>query len=45
MANKAARGCAGIEVPKTEGVVPGRGERELAVGGYNDIRDEMVVAL
>lgn len=36
---------AGVKVPETESVVPGRGERELAVGGDDDVRYEVVVAL
>ena len=45
VADEAAGGSAGVEVPEAESVVPGRGERELAVGGDDDVRDEVVVAV
>ena len=44
VADEATGGEAGVKIPKTEGVVPGRGESELAVGGDDDVRDEVVVA-
>lgn len=45
MAHEAAGGCASVEVPQAEGVVPGRGEGELAVGRDDDVRDKVVVAV
>jgi hypothetical protein len=45
VAHEAAGGEAGVEVPQAEGVVPGGGERELAVRGDDDVRDKVVVAL
>ena len=45
VADEAAGGRAGVEVPEAESVVPGRRERELAVGGDDDVRDEVVVAV
>jgi len=36
---------AGIQVPETEGVVPRSGESELAVGGDNDVGNEVVVSV
>lgn len=32
VANETTSGLAGVQVPETEGVVPGRGKRELAIG-------------
>ena len=45
VADEATGGEAGVKIPKTEGVVPGRGESELAVGGDDDVRDEVVVSM
>ena len=45
VADEAAGGETSVKVPETEGVVPRRGERELAVRGDNDVRDEVVVAV
>ena len=45
VADEAAGGETGVEVPETESVVPRGGERELAVGGDDDVRDEVVVAV
>lgn len=45
VADKAAGGETGVEVPETESVVPRRGESELAVGGDDDVGDEVVVAV
>ena len=45
VADEAAGGETGVEVPETEGVVPRRGEGELAVRGDDDVRDEVVVAV
>lgn len=45
MADEAAGGEAGVEVPEAEGVVPRRRERELAVRRHDDVRDEVVVAV
>lgn len=44
MANEAAGGVAGREIPEAEGVVPGGGEGELAVRGEDDVGDEVAVA-
>lgn len=43
MANKSTGGEAGVEVPKTECVVPGGRQGELAVRGDDDIRDKMIM--
>ena len=45
VADETAGGETGVEVPETEGVVPGRGQGELAVRGNNDVGDEVVVAV
>ena len=45
VSNEAAGGKAGVQVPKAEGVVPGRGECKLAIGGDDDVRHEVVVAV
>lgn len=45
VSNEAARGDTGVEVPKAESMVPRRGERELAVRGDDDVRDEVVVSV
>jgi len=45
VADEAARGSTGVEVPETEGVVPGGREGELAVRRDNDIGDEVVVSV
>jgi hypothetical protein len=45
VADEATGGEAGVEVPETKGLVPGGGEGELSVGGDNDVRDEVVVAV
>lgn len=34
-----------IKVPKTERVIPRRGQSELTVRGYNNIGNEMVVSM
>ena len=44
VADEAAGRVASVEVPQAERVVPRGGERELAVGGDDDVRDEVVVA-
>ena len=36
---------ASVQVPETEGVIPRSGESELAVGGDNDIGNEVVVSV
>ena len=36
---------AGVQVPKTEGMVPRCGESELAVGRDNDVGNEVVVSV
>lgn len=45
VADKLAGGEAGVEVPETEGLVPRGREGELAVGGDDNVRDEVVVAV
>lgn len=45
VANEAAGGGAGVEVPETQGLVPRGGEGELAVGRDDNVRDEVVVAV
>lgn len=45
VANEAAGGEAGVEVPETEGVVPGGRECELAIRRDNDIGDKVVVSV
>ena len=45
VADEAAGRVASVEVPQAECVVPRGGERELAVGGDDDVRDEVVVAV
>ena len=45
MSNEAAGGQSGVEVPETEGVVPGRGKGKLAIRRDNNIRNEVVVAV
>ena len=39
-------GClAGVQVPKTEGVIPRSGESELSVGGDDNVGNEVVVSV
>ena len=45
VADEAARRETSVKVPEAEGVVPRGGERELAVGGDDDVRDEVVVSV
>ncbi len=45
VADEAAGGGAGVQVPETEGLVPRSGEGELAVGRDDNVRDEVVVAV
>ena len=45
MADEATGSRASVEVPQTQRVVPGGGEGELAIGGNDDIRNEVVVAV
>lgn len=45
VADEAASGGSGVEIPEAESVVPGRREGELTVGRDNDIRDEVVVSV
>lgn len=45
VADEAAGRVASVEIPQAERVVPRGGERELAVGGDDDVRDEVVVAV
>ena len=43
VANELTGGETSDKVPKAECVIPGRGEGKLAVGGDDDVRDEVVV--
>jgi hypothetical protein len=43
VADEAAGGGTGVEVPEAEGAVPGAGEGELAVGGDHYVLDEVGV--
>lgn len=45
VANELLGGHAGVEVPESEGLVPRRGQGELAVRRDNDVRDKVVVAV
>ena len=45
VADEAAGSETGVQVPETEGVVPRRRKGELADGGNNNIRHEVVVAV
>lgn len=45
MTNKSAGGSTGVKIPETKSVVPGGGEGKLSVGGYHDIRNEVVVSV
>ena len=45
VADETTCGETSVEVPETEGVVPRGGKRELAVGGDDDVRDEVVVSV
>lgn len=45
MADESTRGLTGVKVPETESVVPRRGQGELAIGGDDDVRDEVVVSV
>lgn len=45
VAHKLAGGQARVEVPKSEGLVPRGREGELAVGGDDNVRDKVVVAV
>jgi len=45
VADEAAGGQTGVEVPETEGLVPRGGQGELTVGGDNNILDSRVVAV
>ena len=44
VADEPAGGQAGVEVPQTEGLVPGSGQTELAIRGHSEVLDEVVVA-
>lgn len=44
MSDKFTGGLAGVQVPETESMVPGRRERELAVRGDDHIGDKVVVS-
>ena len=43
VADETTGSAASVEVPQAQRVVPGRRERELAIGGDDDVRDEVVV--
>ena len=43
--DEAAGGGTGVEVPETEGLVPGSGQGELTIGGDDDILDGRVVSV
>jgi hypothetical protein len=45
VSDKAAGGSASVQVPETKSVVPGGRESELAVRRYNNVRNEVVVAV
>lgn len=45
VSNELTRCETGVKVPETEGVVPGGGESELAIGRDNNVGDEVVVAV
>lgn len=45
VADKAAGGGAGVEVPETEGLVPRGGQSKLAVGRDDNVRDKVVVTV
>ena len=45
VANEAAGGLAGGDLPKAKGGIPRAGKGELSVGTDGDVRDEVVVAL
>ena len=45
VADEATGSEAGVKIPEAEGVVPGRGECKLAIGGDDDVRHEVVVAV
>jgi len=45
VADESASGLASVQVPETQGMVPGGGKGELAIGGDDNVRDEVVVAV
>ena len=45
VADESTGGETGVQIPETESVVPGRREGELAIGGDDNIRNEVVVAV
>jgi hypothetical protein len=45
MANEAARCESSIKVPQAEGMVPGRRQSKLTVGGDDDIGNKVVVSM
>jgi len=45
MTDETPRGVSGIKIPKTERVIPRRRQSELAVGGYDNVGNEMVVSM
>ena len=45
VSNESASGKTSVQVPKTKGVVPGRGESELTVRGDDNVGNEVVVTV
>jgi hypothetical protein len=45
VSDESTRGLAGVEIPETESVIPRCGEGKLAIGGDDDVRDEVVVSV
>lgn len=45
MANESTRRLTGVKVPETKSVIPRCREGELAIGGDDDIRDEVIVSV
>lgn len=44
MADEATGGETGVQIPQTEGLVPGRGQSELTIGRDDYVRNKVVVA-
>lgn len=45
MTDETASSVASVKIPETERVIPGRRQSKLAVRGYNNVRNEMVVSM
>ena len=45
MADETTGSVASVKIPQAQRVVPRRGERELAIGGNDDVGNEVVVAV